>query len=157
MVENADDMPYVALQSRISGVGILSRDKDIARLGGKPLALDFVLSVRSYARATSYAVGIRAAGTIVGWISVAALCEVVKGITAMVTKLPDWAKVGLLIGVIAIVLHPGSKKRVTALLADHKNGLSEFWQKIEKMMVLAAKKQAEAVAANEKIEMLLQS
>jgi hypothetical protein len=50
------DLPYVLLERKIGANGTLTKDPHIAKLGGHPLTLDFVLSARGYARTVVVAV-----------------------------------------------------------------------------------------------------
>ncbi len=64
------DTPYVDLALHISALGVLSRDKDIERLGGTRLEMNFVLAVRKYARATSYHATIKVGGVTTGAVAI---------------------------------------------------------------------------------------
>lgn len=153
--DNPKDMPYVALQSVVSAAGVLTKDHGIAALGGKPLALDFVFCVREYARATTVCVGIRLGGTIIGWLSVAALLECIRGLASVAGRLPPWAKAILVVGAFAVVLHPRLRERVLNLLRGTGAAVEAIWPQLQRMIVLAQEKQQEAAAAEKGAALLL--
>jgi hypothetical protein len=152
---NPKDMPYVALQAVVSAAGVLTKDRGIAALGGKPLNLDFVFSIQQYARASTVYVGIRFGGTIVGWLSVAALVEGIRGLASVVGRLPPWAKVSLLVGALTIVLHPRLRERVLDMLRGTGATAELIWPEFQRLMVLMQEKQEEADAARENAALLL--
>lgn len=149
------DVPYVALQQSLQAAAILSRDKDIDRLGGKRIDIEFVLYVRSYARAASYAVGIRVGGTFTATLSIALLVQLVRGLGTLVTRLPDWAKVVLLLGAVFVAVHPATRNRIFGYLQSLGGELAALWPEIERLMDLVAEKDKEASLALEEAERLL--
>lgn len=151
------DVPYVALLELIDADAVLSRDKDIDRLGSKRIEFEFVLSLQSYARAATYTFGIRVGGTMLATLSIGLLTQIVKGLGSLISQIPDWAKVILLLGVIFIAVHPGSRKRVLRFLEGAGDMLADLWPAIEKLIVLDFEKQIEADKALGKTERLLSS
>lgn len=152
---NPKDMPYVALQCAVAAAGILTKDKGMERLGGKPLRLDFVLAIREYARATAFCVGVRFGGTMIGWVSIAALVEGIRGLALLVTKLPPWGKALCLVGVLVVVLHPKLRARVLDLLGDAWSAAEFAAPELQRLIVTMQEKQQEADAAQEKSVLLL--
>ncbi|MEQ8694494.1 MAG: hypothetical protein RIC85_04100 [Gammaproteobacteria bacterium] len=152
---DSKDVPYVALQRSVSAAAILSRDKDIDDLGGQRVDLEFVLSVRTYARATSYVVGIRVGGVFVTWISVGMLAQIVKLVVSSISRLPDGVKFALMAVVAFVVIHPQSRERILALFKDLGVLLADAWPEIEALIELATTKQIEAEAALANSEKLL--
>lgn len=142
---NPKDMPYVALQCAVSAAGILTNDKGIEGLGGRPLRLDFVLAIREYARATAFCVGVRFGGTMIGWVSIAAL----------VTTLPPWGKALCLVSVLVVVLHPKLRARVLDLLGDAWSAAELAAPELQRLIVTMQEKQQEAEAARRKSVLLL--
>jgi hypothetical protein len=154
---NPKDMPYVALQCAVAAAGILTNDKGIERLGGKPLRLDFVLAIRDYARATAFCVGVRFGGTMIGWISVTALVEGIRGLAALVTKVPPWAKALCVVGVLVVVLYPKLRARVLDLLGEAWSAAELAAPELQRLIVTMQDKQQEAEAARQKSALLLGS
>ena len=154
---NADDMPYVALQDAISAAGILTKDKGVSKIGGNVLTLAFVLTVRTYARASVYSVGIRVGGTLVGWISVSALIEGVRGMASLVSRMPPWAKAGCLVGLLVVALHPELRVRVLSLLEKAYDAAKPVWPEVMRLMVLMQEKQEEADQARLEAELLVRT
>lgn len=154
---DAKDMPYVALQHSIQGVGILTRDQGVKQLGGKPIELEFVFCVRRYARAASYSVGIRLSGAFVGWAGVNGVTALVKGVGQLVAKMPDWLKYAVLIGVVLAVLHPGFRQRVLNHLRSIKDLGVEIWPEIQSLITLATEKQTEAEKALANLDEVLRA
>jgi hypothetical protein len=152
---NPKDMPYVALQCTVAAAGILTNDKGMERLGGKPLRLDFVLAIREYARATAFCVGVRFGGTMIGWISVAALVEGIRALSSLVTRLPPWGKALCLVGVLVVVLHPKLRARVLDLLGDAWSAAELAAPELQRLIVAMQEKQQEAEVARQKSVLLV--
>lgn len=149
------DVPYVALQRTIAAAAVLSRDKDIEALGGKRVTLEFVFAVQSYARAASYAVGIRVGGVFVTWVSVSALGQIAKMIGAAIARLPPAAKIALVAGLIFVAVHPQSRERILESLKALGETLADAWPAILGVIEATTQKQMEAQAALENTERLL--
>jgi predicted nucleic acid-binding protein len=149
------DIPYVALQRTISAQAILSRDKDIDALGGNRVDLEFVLSLRSYARAASYSVGIRVGGVVVAIVSLELLAQLMKMIGSTISELPPAIKVALVAGVVFVAAHPQSRGRVVELLRGLGKSLAGTWPAIEVLVEMASRKQMEAQSALGDTERLL--
>jgi hypothetical protein len=152
---NPKDMPYVVLQYAVAAAGILTNDKGMARLGGKPLRLDFVLAMREYARATAFCVGVRFGGAMIGWVSIAALVDGIRGLALLVTKLPPWGRALCLVAVLVVVLHPKLRARVLDLLSDAWSAAELAAPELQKLIVTMQEKQHEAEVAREKSVLLL--
>ena len=111
-IGDVKDVPYVELQRKIEAVGILSRDKDIEQLGGTVLQLEFVLTVRRYARAASTHLSIHVNGMFIGVLSTVALIGIVRGAAKIISQVPPWGKCILLIGLCIAIAHPQSRKSI---------------------------------------------
>ena len=154
---DSKDVPYVALQQSIAAAAILSQDTDIDELGGKRATLEFVLSVRSYARAASYTVAIRVGGTFITTVSIALMIGIVKGLGSLIAKLPDWLKIALLVLAVVAIVHPEYRERLVRFLKNMGGQLADFWPEIEKLIELDSAKQLEAEAALGETERLIGS
>lgn len=154
-VGDAKDVPYVALQKSIAAAAVLSRDKDIEALGGKRVTLEFVFAVQSYARAASYAVGIRVGGVFVTWVSVSALGQIAKMIGSAIARLPPAVKIALVAGLIFVAVHPQSRERILESLKALGETLADAWPAILRVIEATTQKQMEAQAALENTERLL--
>ena len=154
---DAKDVPYVDLQERIAAAAILSQDTDIDELGGNRATLEFVLSVRSYARAASYSVGIRVGGTFITTVSIALFIEIIKGLGSLLSKLPDWLKITLIAVAVLAIVHPDFRERLVRLMKKMGGAVIDFWPEVEKFIELASEKQLEADAALGETERLISS
>jgi predicted nucleic acid-binding protein len=159
--ENCDgdekDLPYIKLFEALNADAILSRDKDIANMGGKQVDLEFVFSIQSYARAASYSVGIRIGGTIVTTLSAALLLQLARGLSTLITQLPDWAKFSLLALVCIITVHPNSRERLAKFSKNLGGTVASLWPALESLVELANAKSLEATLSLDKAEKLLHS
>lgn len=114
--DDPKDLPYVLLETLIGANGVLSNDRDIERMGGNRLALDFVLSTREYARAAVVSVSISVSGRFVGFMAIESLVRVIAAIKSNLPKLsPQWKLVLFGVAVFAF-LHPGSRAWLTERL-----------------------------------------
>jgi hypothetical protein len=153
---DSKDVPYVALQRLINAVGILSRDNDIVDLGGNLVTLDFVLSVRTYARAASYAVGIRVGGVFVTSVSFELLAQLVKTISVSIARLPPAVKLALIASAAFVAMHPRTRERVLDSLSSIGKLAVDAWPVIVTLMETASQKQALAKTALCETEKLLE-
>jgi len=154
---DAKDVPYVALQESLLTAVILSEDKGIDRLGGTRTDLQFVMSVRDYARAASYVVGIRIGSALIGSISVGALVQGIRGLGHLIGRMPDWAKIALLGVFVIAIAYPQSRHRIFNVLKSCGGLIGDVWPELERLIDLDAEKKKEADTALEKSERLLGS
>jgi len=114
--DDPKDLPYVLLETLVGANGVLSNDRDIERMGGNRLTLDFVLSTREYARAAVVSVSISVSGRFVGTMAIGSLVRVVAAIKSNLAKLsPKWKIVLFGVAVFAF-LHPRSRAWLTEQL-----------------------------------------
>lgn len=111
-VGDPKDLPYVILEKAINAVGVLSQDHDIEKMGGNRLTLDFVFSVRQYARAAVVTVGIRVGAYTIGAITLGAFIRLFVAIRNAVIRLPSGIKVILIAGVMFAILHPPTRQTI---------------------------------------------
>jgi hypothetical protein len=104
------DLPYVLLERKLNADGILSRDRHIARMGGHPLTLDFVLSTRGYAREVVKTITLRVGGVVVPAVSLMVLHRVLRSIWKGVAVLPTPIKALLVAGGVVALAHPDSRR-----------------------------------------------
>lgn len=144
IVADPKDTPYIVLEDKIAAHGILSKDAHIKQMGGHPLTLDFVLSVRRYARGAVACVSIRFMGVLVSMIALQALTETLRGTGQILMRLPDAVKVLLLLLVIAALLHPGARKWISGKSGELCELLAPCWSVLWDIMVSAASLASEA-------------
>ncbi len=123
-----DDAVFLALAEVIGAIGIVSRDRDIAMMGGRQISLDFIFSLRDYSRATAVDLNIKCMGLTLGLMSFAAIRGVFEGAKALIagiTKAPDWVKAVLLVGVIFCAVHPGARQRIAMWCTRALAGIKE--------------------------------
>lgn len=109
-VSDVKDLPYVLLEKLIGATGVLSNDKDISRMGGNRLTLDFVFATRSYARAVVISVGLRLSGIFVGALTLEALSQLLTVVGRLSGRLTSGQRVALLLLAVVVFLHPGMRK-----------------------------------------------
>lgn len=107
------DEVYVELEQRIGAAGVLSQDKHIRRLGGHPLDHAFLLNTKKYARAAGVSVGIRIGGVFASALTLKVAAETVRGVGRLFARLPPAAQGLLVLGGIAALLHPQSRRWLT--------------------------------------------
>ena len=103
------DVPYVMTQVRQDASGVLSNDAHIAKLGGTKLTLDFVLSVRRYARRTAVSVSLRFSGMALGMFTVGVIIEGIKVAATAFSRLPPAVQILIVVVVAAALLDPRSR------------------------------------------------
>ncbi|MGV1045192.1 hypothetical protein [Limnohabitans sp.] len=107
--DDSKDLPYVLLEALVGANGVLSNDRDIERMGGNRLTLDFVFSTREYARAAVIDVSISVSGKFLGTVAIESLVAVIGVIKGNLAKLsPKWKFVLFCVAVFAF-LHPSSR------------------------------------------------
>lgn len=107
--DDPKDLPYVLLEALVGANGVLSNDRDIERMGGNRLTLDFVFSTREYARAAVIDVSISVSGKFLGTVAIESLVAVIGVIKGNLAKLsPKWKFVLFCVAVLAF-LHPSSR------------------------------------------------
>jgi hypothetical protein len=141
------DIPYAAVQHECHADGILSHDRGIERAGGNRLTFQFVLSARTYARATVCSMTISVSGTIVTSFGVQALAELAKQVSGAVGRLPDGVKLLLLAAIAAALLHPTSRRVILENVAKINAVWSEVWPILAGLMNQAAESRKEAAIA----------
>lgn len=141
---DVDDIPYITLAGKIDAVGILSRDKHIAALGGTPLKLEFALTVRRYARAASVHLSIYVNGTLIGAFGFSAIMILVRKSKDLFMELPPIVRTLLIIGLAISIIHPGSRKWIYDKIMAIKELGGVAWPEILSLLELAAAKQLEA-------------
>lgn len=114
--DDPKDLPYVFLETLVGAVGVLSNDRDIERMGGNRLTLDFVFSTQEYARAAVVSVGISVGGRFVGIMAIESLVRVIAAIKSGLAKLPPKWKVVLFGVAVFAFLHPSSRAWLTKQL-----------------------------------------
>lgn len=109
LTDDPKDLPYVLLETLLGANGVLSNDRDIERMGGNRLTLDFVFSTREYARSAVVSVSIRMSGQLVGTMAIESLVRVITAVRRTLTKLsPNWKFVLFCVAVF-VLLHPSSR------------------------------------------------
>jgi hypothetical protein len=136
-----DDAVFLALAEAVQAVGVISKDRHIAMMGGQTISVDFVLSLRDYSRAAAIELNIRCMGISLTLMGVATIRGIFEGITngvLAISKAPDWMKLTLLFGVAFCVLHPGARQRIGSGLAVALEGVREVTPSIVSSLAQAA-------------------
>jgi predicted nucleic acid-binding protein len=114
--DDPKDLPYVNLEDMVKAIGVLSNDRDIERMGGNRLTLDFVFATRDYARTAVVSVGIRVSGRFVGAMAIESLVRIVNAVKSSLERLPPRWKSVLLCVTVFVFLHPNSRLWLTERL-----------------------------------------
>lgn len=107
------DVAYVELEQKIGAAGILSKDRHIRKLGGHTLDQNFLLDAKKYARAAGVSVSIRVGGVLISAVTLKVAADAVQSICRLFARLPPAAQGLLVLGGIAAVLHPQSRRWLT--------------------------------------------
>ena len=117
------DAPYVLTQWLQNAVGVLSKDKHIEQMGGNRLTLDFVFSVRSYARAKVIAVTVKVGGVALGAAAIAVIFELIKALVQGIRRIPPEVQLLLLAFVLFLIVSPDARKWIGQRLSRLKAAL----------------------------------
>jgi len=61
----------------------------------------------------------------------------------MVSRMPDWMKLLLLVGVFFVLAHPESRARLSAVIKSIGQGIGDVWPNIQQLLVYASNKVAD--------------
>jgi len=117
---DTDDIPYVALEYELQAAGTLSEDRDVSQLGGNAMPLDFVLSLRGYARSSADAISIRLIG-FGGFVTTIALsAAIVRGFHSVYRRAPKACFAVAAGFLLVIFLFPSLRNRLMNMGQDGK-------------------------------------
>lgn len=148
------DLPYVLLQKSIGAAGILSEDRDIDKLGGNRVNLQFIIHVRTYARAMTLSVSVQAYGMMFAGLGVGAIVAFFKGVGSLLSRLPDKVQFALLLVGLGVIAHPKSRTWLLDRLRGMGGLFVEAWPEIEKVISQVTEKQIESQSALVEAELL---
>lgn len=142
------DAPYVFTQWLHNAIGVLSKDKHIEQMGGNRLTLDFVFSVRSYARAKVIAVTIKVGGTVIGAAAIAVIYELVKALIQVIKKIPPGVWLLLILVAVILIASPEARKWIREKFSRLKETIEPLFSGIASAVqqgaVIAQQKETEA-------------
>lgn len=121
-----DDAPFIAIAEELNLAGVVSNDPHIEKMGGKKIPVEFITSIRGYARAAAIDFNIRCSGVSLGMVGIATLKGMLSGIKALVNyigKLPDQVKVMMIIGGIICIAHPVIRKKIVNITGNAVAGI----------------------------------
>lgn len=136
-----DDAEFVALQKTIGANGVLSNDAHISMMGGTAVSIDCVFFLRDYSRSTAIEMSIKVAGThmlIASVASVGAACRAVRSLALAYSRLPDWVKVTLIVGIFMALSNQQIRSRATGALRSLASGISAASPKVLQLVTEAA-------------------
>lgn len=111
-----DDAEYLALAETIGAKGILSHDLDISAMGGAVPSMDVVGYLRGYSRAAAIEFNIKVHGVVLMHVSAASLkaaVSMLRGLSSKLGSMPTWAKIGLVLLAILLLLNDKSRTKIT--------------------------------------------
>lgn len=112
-VQDPDDLPYLFLHAEIGADAILTRDTDIAAMGGDVIDVGVVLALRDYSRGASVQAAIHVGGTVVtlgGLIVIRQVWRILRLAVSAFGQLPGWLKVTAALALIGALLHPRGRE-----------------------------------------------
>ena len=112
-VRDPNDLPYVYVYNATDASAVLSNDKDFITMGAPVVGLDVVIHLREYARSKTVEVSLMVFGTTIGAASMQGIMELLAALAKGISRLPDWAKILLVIGSLLAILHPGIRGAIT--------------------------------------------
>lgn len=130
--EDPKDAPYIKLQAKL-GTVILSKDSDIARMGGHVADASLVTRLRVYSRHVAVEYSLKAGGTSTIIISFAMLSAMKKSIATALDqakRLPKWFWFAALFLMIAVLLHPPTRRSISALISSLTGNAQEIGKKL---------------------------
>jgi predicted nucleic acid-binding protein len=128
--QDPDDAPTIALEKILRADGILSKDTDIAAMGGLVIEMDFTNRAREYSRKTAVAATIRLSGGMAILVSGSALALIwksIQGATVWLKRLPVPVQLILFVAVVAVAADRRARQRVTAMLVQMNESVSCYW------------------------------
>jgi hypothetical protein len=143
------DAPYIELETKLRASGILTKDSDIAKMGGHCLSHQFVLSTRAYARAIVPVVGIRLLGVVIPVVAGAVLVESVRAAARAVSRIPDPVKVLLIVSALGAFVHAGFRKRLGKFCVSLGDLLAVAGPVMQEALTVLASLHAKSLAAAE--------
>jgi predicted nucleic acid-binding protein len=163
-VRDPNDLPFIKLADQIGASGIVTRDKDIQAMGGNPICLDCIIELRDYARAKHIELSFRLGTVLFVSVSFAALwgvIKIIKGMISVVSNLPTWTKVILILGAIFLIAHRPAReavgKRLTSVGKKIRGGIRTTKEPLAELAQKAVSAQQIASDALAKVERRLPS
>lgn len=123
-----DDAEFVALAQTIDAVGVISKDKHIAQMGGNHISVICITHLRNYSRSTAIELTIKVNGVMFAKLSYGVIAGMIEGSKALIAgigKAPDGVKIALIAGGLFVALHPGARANVARGLKTVLDGISE--------------------------------
>lgn len=96
---DADDAEFVALAETPGANGVISKDKQISKIGRNAISTDCVVYLRNHSRSTAIELNIKIQGVRFTLAGAAGLQSSVHGIRTLIAGakgVPDWLKLGLI-------------------------------------------------------------
>lgn len=128
--QDPDDAPTIALEKMLRADGILSKDTDIAAMGGLVIEMEFTKQARDYSRKTAVAATIRLSGgtaIIVSWAGLEITWKSIQRAAAWLTRLPAPVQLIIFVAIVAVVSNRHAQKRVTSLIAQISASVTDYW------------------------------
>lgn len=117
--QDPDDAPTLALADMLTACGILTRDSDIAAMGGNAIPIEFVLHARDYSRRAVVSVSIKIGGYYVcigATEGFSLLTKATKQCGAWLRKQPVAVRLGAFLVLLSLIVHPRSRNAIVELL-----------------------------------------
>lgn len=114
-----DDAPTLALADMLGACGILTRDRDIAAMGGNAISIGFLLEARDYSRKAAVSVSIQVGG----YYIIVGASEAVRFVTAATKHCTEWfrrqpplTKLAAFLLLGSLLAHPRSRGAIASAL-----------------------------------------
>ena len=144
--QDPDDAPTIALEKILRADGILSKDPDIAAMGGLVIEMGFTKQARDYSRKTAVAATIRFSGgtvMLVSWSTLALIWKSIQGATVWLKRLPVPVQLILFVAIVAVASDRRARQRVTAMLVQMNESISCYWPDVLSLLTSMGTKLAE--------------
>lgn len=135
--QDPDDAPTIALEKMLGADGVLTKDSDIAAMGGMVIELDFTRRARDYSRKTAIAATIKftgGVGFIVTWAALESVWKAMKAVVVWLRNLPPFVQGVIFVAVIIIAANRRTQDRIVALLGKIEVLKSEHWPAIASLL-----------------------
>lgn len=109
LVADPEDQAFVYLYSQVGAAAVVSRDRHISKMGAPTVPLDVIIYLKKYARAKSVELTIILGSSAVTLITIESVSSFIKLVSALFSRLPLWAQLGLIIGTGILSVHPNSR------------------------------------------------
>jgi hypothetical protein len=104
------DVPYIVLAEKIAAVGIFTNDPDIAKLGGHPLSIGFIVATKDYARSAAKSISYRIASVLIPGVTLLTVVGTAVGIVNLFMRMPPGVQATIIAALGVALAIPKSRR-----------------------------------------------